>query len=267
MGFAIFTPTKELLGHEKETTMHPISFLRGVGLGAAAAYFLDPNRGRYRRALVRNQFIHAAHQAESFFERAACDLQHRLEGAACQLSLTGEKPSDDVLVARVRSQMGHCVMHPRNIQVSARDGRVTLRGPILRREARDLFQCVRAVRGVSRVVNELEIHERSENVPALQGDGQMFRRAGLCTGSWSPSTRLLAGSLGAALAFRGLMQRFPAACVNGTLGLALLARAFTSAPSSGGRRPSMMSSWDQSPASMSDRYIPTDREFADDRAM
>src|SRR4051812_35769009 len=40
----------------------PAGGLALVGLGAGLMYFLDPDRGRRRRALVRDQFIHALHE-------------------------------------------------------------------------------------------------------------------------------------------------------------------------------------------------------------
>jgi len=201
-------------------------------------YFFDPNRGRSRRALVLDQINHISRQAGEFWDAASRDLEHRLEGAVCEIreAFSGEQVSDEVLVERIRSKMGRCLTHPRNIRLSARNGRVTLRGPILMREAQDLIQCVRSVHGVTGVVNELEIHERPGNLAALQGEGTAAHRAGLCQGNWSPGTRLLVGSLGTALVFRGMMQSFPASCVNGTIGLTLLARAFTSAPSPAGNR-------------------------------
>jgi hypothetical protein len=203
-----------------------LSFLRGVGVGAGLMYFWDPNRGRYRRGLMRDQFIALGHDMARFCDAACCDLQNRFEGTKAEINhlLSGEPVSDQVLEQRVRSQMGRCLSHPHNIVISADHGRITLRGPILSREADSLVQCVRMVRGVTGVRNELDLHERAGDLPALQG-GHTVRSP---TGNGSPATRLLAGSLGAGLFLRGLLQRFPASCVSGTVGLALMARAYTS---------------------------------------
>ena len=41
-------------------------------------YLLDPNSGRRRRALVRDQMIHAGHEAEDFFSGMSFeDLQKK----------------------------------------------------------------------------------------------------------------------------------------------------------------------------------------------
>ena len=36
-----------------------LRMLIGAGIGAAAMYYFDPVRGRYRRSLVANQLVHA----------------------------------------------------------------------------------------------------------------------------------------------------------------------------------------------------------------
>jgi osmotically-inducible protein OsmY len=221
----------------KDAEMNVLSFLRGVGVGAGLMYFCDPNRGRYRRSLVRDQLVSLAHDMDRFWDAACCDLQNRFEGAVAEAGhlVGGEPVSDDVLARRVRSQMGRCITHPHNIAVEADRGRVTLRGPILSREAEGLIRCVRMVRGVTGVRNELELHEQAGDLPALQGSGQPMQSAGLCTGNWSPGTRLVAGTLGAGFFLRGLMQSFPLSCVSGTIGLALMARAYTSGAAAPGR--------------------------------
>jgi hypothetical protein len=208
--------------------MHPISFLRGAAVGAGLAYFLDPSRGAYRRSLVRDQVIHLTKGFEQFCDVACRDLQNRMQGIAAETQgRFSEGPVPDrILVERVRSQIGRCVSHPRAIEVRADQGQVVLSGPIIEREAAGLIRCVRSVRGVHGVRNELETHSHAGEIPALQGQ-ELAPSGGalLCADHWSPGARLLAGVAGAALIARGVSQRFPASCVNGTIGLALLAGA------------------------------------------
>ena len=61
----------------------------------------------------------------------------------------------------MRSRIGRVVSHPHAIRVTARAGRVTLRGPILAEEVDELLACVSAVQGVTGVENWLEVHERA----------------------------------------------------------------------------------------------------------
>src|SRR5262249_34570433 len=141
---------------------------------------------------------------------------------------TREHVSEHVLVERVRSKLGRYVSHVHAIMVTARDGRVTLSGPILAQEMNDLISGVCSVRGVTDVENRLEVHKEAGDFPALQGGrGRPGERPNLAEANWAPATRLLAGAAGGALLGYGCTQRFPVACVLGTIGLGLLARATT----------------------------------------
>jgi hypothetical protein len=51
-----------------------------LGLGAGLLYLFDPNRGRRRRALIRDQITHAAHKASDGARVTARDLGHRTRG-------------------------------------------------------------------------------------------------------------------------------------------------------------------------------------------
>src|SRR5688572_14071905 len=82
-------------------------------------------------------------------------------------------------------------------------GLLTLRGPVLSSEVQDLLSAAAAVRGVRSVINELEPHDSSEGVPALQGRGRLAGpRLDLLQSRWAPATRALVGA--AAVAAGGL---------------------------------------------------------------
>jgi hypothetical protein len=115
-----------------------------VGLGAGLMYLLDPERGRRRRALVRDQFVHALYEIDDMIGVVSRDLGHRTRGAwAGVWSLprrsVGETVPDATLNERVRSKLGRFVSHTRPIEVTARAGRVTLSGPILTHEVDGLL--------------------------------------------------------------------------------------------------------------------------------
>jgi hypothetical protein len=192
-----------------------------MAVGARLMYLLDPDRGRGRRARLRDKVKHGAHKAGDAIETAAADLGHRAAGLAAETRARFRKEtvSDPVLVERVRAKIGRVVSHPRAIIVTADQGRVTLSGPILAGEVDDLLAAVAAVRGVSGVENRLEVHEQADGVPALQGEGRPHGRT-----SWSPATRLLTSTAGGALAVYGAKQRGPVGAALGTVGLGLLAR-------------------------------------------
>src|SRR5438045_807898 len=170
--------------------------ITSFALGGAAMYLLDPDRGRRRRALMRDKLRHSTHQVERAITVTSSDLQNRAKGvrAAVEHLFTGETPDDQILVARVRSKIGRIVSHPSSLDVSADNGVVTLRGPILEHELESLLECVASVDGVNQVRNELEPHRTAQGVSGLQGGvhrpGYKFE---LLQKNWSPSARLLAG--------------------------------------------------------------------------
>ena len=97
------------------------------------------------------------------------------------LPLEDALAGDDVLVERVRAQLGRLVSHPHAIDVEAVNGRVTLRGPILQAEVNRLLRAsgrVRAARtccGRRGGRNDHEEHRRGPShaaaprPPAVQG--------------------------------------------------------------------------------------------------
>ena len=56
------------------------SFLCGAALGAAVMYFLDPQGGRRRRAVVRDKAVSYANQVGDYADKTARDLGNRATG-------------------------------------------------------------------------------------------------------------------------------------------------------------------------------------------
>jgi len=168
--------------------------LLGAAIGAGIMYLLDPDGGRRRRALVRDQLVSAGHRASDAVGATSRDMTNRARGVVAELRgrLRREQPDDDVLRERVRARIGSVVGHASAIETHVSDGCVTLRGPVLTEEVDRLLRRVRGVRGVGEVVSELEVHESPGNVLALQGrprpiqDGEVFD---LLPTRWLPSSR------------------------------------------------------------------------------
>lgn len=206
----------------------PVNWLLSAALGAAAMYYLDPARGRQRRALVRNQLVHASHKATHDARVAGRDAANRLRGlaATARAALDDEQPDDDVLTDRVRACLGRVVTHPHSIRVTSADGVVTLSGPVLTEEVPSLVDCVLAVRGVKEVRNELEIHDEPGRVPGLQGtpEKRTGRRAAFRNENWPPALRFLSSVGGTLATMYALKRRNPAGLVLGATGMLLAAR-------------------------------------------
>ena len=166
-------------------------FLGGLAAGIALMYIADPHGGARRRALARDKATQLLHRTRDFLGKASRDLRHRAQGfmAETQQMLFHPPASDDVVVERVRSRIGHYVSHPRAIDVTSREGRVVLSGPILSPETPKLMRVVPRVPGVREVENHLEEHGEAD-IPALQGEDP---EAGDRIRTWTPGLQLLAG--------------------------------------------------------------------------
>lgn len=147
----------------------------GLAAGAGLMYLLDPERGRRRRALVRDQVVHGAHELEGLGAAAgarARDLRNRTRGALAEARgrIRREPVDDTVLEERVRAELGRLVTNPGAIEVAADHARVVLSGSVLAGEAQDLLRGVAGVRGVDEVVDRLSSYENPGGHPSLQGN-------------------------------------------------------------------------------------------------
>jgi hypothetical protein len=204
--------------------------LTGVGIGAGLMYFLDPERGRRRRALARDQVAHTARLTRDAAGATGRDMAQRTSGTVASLRSTWRRRpvDDDVLVERVRARLGRVVSHPHAIDVFAADGVVTLRGPILQHEVKPLLNAVDRVSGVCEVISELEEHKEPGNIPSLQGGSTPSEpQPDILQRNWSPTTRVIAGSSGLALAGYGASRRTLPGALLAAAGVGLLTRAAT----------------------------------------
>jgi len=177
------------------------AFLAGAGLGALGMYFLDPDSARRRQALVRDQLVHAVHEARDAARVAQRDVANRVRGLVAETRswVTPDDASDAVVAERIRAIFGQWVSHPRAIRVEVTDGVATLEGPVLAAEADGLRRAVRHVRGVRDLVDRLEVHEDAAGIPALQGGvPRTGPRSELLQARPSPAARLLMAAAGLA---------------------------------------------------------------------
>lgn len=208
-----------------------ISFIQGAGVGAGLMYFFDPDLGRRRRALLRDQLVHLMHEVDRGTAAALDDAGHRVRGMAAEMrSPESENVDDIVLVERVRARIGRINSHPGAIFVTADNGQVTLSGPVLADEVERLLDGVRSVPGVKGAVNHLEVHEHPGDVPGLQGESHLAGTHSFVDATWDPSVRLLVGALGSGMLGYGLGRRGVVGLMSDGFGVILLARAISNLP-------------------------------------
>ena len=130
----------------------------GAGaLGAAVAYFLDPDRGRSRRVRAKDQAAAKARRAKETAERRARYAQGRVEGVRARSQGFGTPtPVDNVTLAQeVKAALSRLPFSTQDVTVEAVDGKITLRGQVA--EEGEIDQARDAVAGVDGVT-EVESH-------------------------------------------------------------------------------------------------------------
>ncbi|MFN3326629.1 MAG: SRPBCC family protein [Bryobacteraceae bacterium] len=205
------------------------TLLSGIGLGAGLMYFFDADKGRRRRAKVRDKARSVAARSRHLTGKTQRDMRNRVEGLAAAIASWGRshEADPDVLIARVRSRIGRAVSHPSAIEVTARNGRVILHGDVLERELEELLSVVGSVPGVHEVENRLAVHEHAGDISSLQGGTPVSGpRSELMQTNWTPAVRTVVGALGSAMALYALRGGV-AGTVSGLAGAGMLARTVT----------------------------------------
>jgi hypothetical protein len=131
-----------------------------VGLGAGLMFFFDPKNGARRRTTVRNKTAHGYRTTADHVRRTSTNVANRARGlAAMATSACGaaEVPNDDVLLARVKSRIGHVLADSRAIEVKTDHGLVSVAGKIGYRDAQKMLKTIASIRGVSALENHLAI--------------------------------------------------------------------------------------------------------------
>ena len=139
----------------------PMIFALGLASGAAVAYLVDPDRGRSRRARLRDQSKSQARTVSASL-RSGIEYQRGVaKGIVHDLTepFRPEREFDDeTLLQKVRSEALGYWDHPDAIEVDINAGTVRLTGVVDGDVARDrLIQLIRKVDGVGLIDDRLEI--------------------------------------------------------------------------------------------------------------
>ena len=201
------------------------ALMSGIGVGAALMYFLDPDRGPRRRALMRDRIVDAMNAAEDAAGTTSRDIADRARGVlqAARGSGRQEDDADTEVEGRLRRELRRLVSYPQAITITAEDGQVTVSGDALAGEAEKLIAHLERMRGVLAVDNRLTVHETSEGVAALQ-EPPLRGSSDVDGESWTPSARLIGGVAGGLLTMYGVRRRDSFGAAVGLAGLALLTR-------------------------------------------
>jgi osmotically-inducible protein OsmY len=147
-------------------------FLFGAAVGAAAAYFLDPDNGARRRNTTRDRVSSKARHGAEQVQQTAQQAQGTAQGVAQKAkeavpSTNGqEREYDDTTLARkVESEIFRDADAPKgDVNVNAEDGVVYLRGQVgAKKTIEALEKRARKVDGVKDVQNLL--HQPGQPAP------------------------------------------------------------------------------------------------------
>lgn len=207
------------------------TLLTTLGLGAGLMYFMDPQHGNRRRALVRDRVNSWIYSLDQSLDTARQDLRNRTRGVLSEMTarLSDQGAPDWILEERVRSNLGRVAAHTRGLDVRADGGYVYLSGPALRHERDMILKAAARTRGVYGVEDELQLIDNPQDIPALQGSPTPRRQGTLDIQqqNWSPATRLISGVGGSLLTLYGLKRGGLTKPLLSTAGLILTTRSIT----------------------------------------
>ena len=145
--------------------------LFGAAIGAAAAWFLDPNDGTRRRTVVRDKTMKYARQGKRQAASQASYAGSTIKGKATAVAPgtsrepAGERLNDPALKAKIESEVFRDPDLPKDrVSVNVEDGIAFLRGEVDDRQTISrIYQATARVEGVRGVENLL--HTAGEQAP------------------------------------------------------------------------------------------------------
>jgi uncharacterized membrane protein len=194
-------------------------------------YFLDPQQGPRRRAMVVDKANRFVNNIDESIDIAVDDARNRARGVLSEMTARLSEPGttpDWILEERVRSNLGRIGRPTRTLDVRAEGGQIHLGGTILRQDEDAIVRAALRTRGVRGVENDLRVVDDPQDIPALQtSTTQQSTMTNPMQRNWSPATRLLSSVGGSLLTLYGLTRKGVAKPVLSTAGLVLTARGVT----------------------------------------
>jgi hypothetical protein len=137
---------------DEDAMKKPLATLGAAAAGALAMYYLDPELGARRRALLA-ELVRSGLPGERGEPpgRAAQRAYHR--------STHADPRTDAELRDRVESRLGRMVSHPGAIRVDVDNGVVRLSGRVLAKERDGLLAQIHQMPGVQKLINAMAAYD------------------------------------------------------------------------------------------------------------
>ena len=133
--------------------MAALTKMAAVGIGSALiAYLFDPERGKGRRAKLRDQTKSRIRKAQDAARRQVEFQSNRVMGLAHEMMSddASSEPDDELIRQKVKSEVIGPAQLP-SVEVDVRNGVVTITGDIDDAQYRDLAMEIRKISGVESV--------------------------------------------------------------------------------------------------------------------
>lgn len=160
--------------------MKPIAALGAMAAGALAMYYLDPELGERRRALLA-ELVRSGLPGERRAqrgERRARRAYHRITQADPQ--------SDADLRDQIQTRLGRLVSHPGGIDVSVTNGVVRLSGRVLTKERDGLLEQIQQMPGVQKLVNAMVAVDHPQQMASRVVAGEQASEDSTLAGAREP---------------------------------------------------------------------------------
>jgi hypothetical protein len=147
----------KLQSEPEEAMIRPLGTLGAVAAGALAMYYLDPELGARRRALLAD-LVRSGLPAERRARRS------RPGWGTFHLVTAADPQSDADLRDQVQTRIGRLVSYPGAIDVSVDNGVVRLSGRVLAKEREGLLEHVQQMPGVQKLVNAMSAYDDPQEI-------------------------------------------------------------------------------------------------------
>ena len=139
----------------------PMATLGAAAAGALAMYYLDPELGARRRALLAD-LVRGGLPGDG---RTAAG-RGRDQRRAYLRSAQSDPRSDAELRYRIRDALDRMVSHPGALHVTVDNGVVRLSGHVLAKEREGVLEQVQRMPGVKTLVNAMSAHDTPQELAA-----------------------------------------------------------------------------------------------------
>lgn len=144
----------------------PLNTLGALAAGALAMYYLDPELGARRRALLAD-LVRSGLPGE----RRTAAARSRQARRAYLRATHADPRSDAELRDRIQMRLGRMVSHPGAIRIDVDNGVVRLSGRVLAKERDGLLAQVQDMPGVQKLVNAMTAHDNPQEIAARSDPG------------------------------------------------------------------------------------------------